>query len=56
MYNPHSPHSVGHAQLHHSHLMEESQDKVLSVSGKKKCSYCDNELGTLITSKVQKYG
>lgn len=26
-------------------IMEESQDRMLSVSGKKKCSYCGNELG-----------
>lgn len=40
-------HSVGHAlPIHHPHMMmEESQDKMLSVSGKKKCSYCGNELG-----------
>lgn len=46
-YGAHSPHSVGHAlPLHHPHLMmEESQDKMLSVSGKKKCSYCGKELG-----------
>lgn len=24
---------------------EETQDRMLSVSGKKKCSYCGNELG-----------
>lgn len=42
VYNPHHPVP---GQLHHSQLMEESQDKMLSVSGKKKCSYCENELG-----------
>lgn len=26
-------------------LVEENQDRMLSVSGKKKCSYCNNELG-----------
>lgn len=49
-YGAHSPHSVGHAlPIHHPHLMmEETQDKMLSVSGKKKCSYCGNELGIYI--------
>lgn len=29
---------------------KESHDKILSVSGKKKCSYCGNELGKWIHS------
>lgn len=29
------------------HVQESHQDKILSVSGKKKCSHCENELGKL---------
>ena len=28
------------------------QDRVLSVSGKKKCSHCKEELGTLVSRKI----
>uniref|UniRef100_V5GIF7 LIM zinc-binding domain-containing protein n=1 Tax=Anoplophora glabripennis TaxID=217634 RepID=V5GIF7_ANOGL len=43
------PQTVGHAlpTMPYSPplVLEESQDRILSVSGKKKCSYCGNELG-----------
>lgn len=42
-----NPQTVGHAMpLSYPPLaMEETQDRMLSVSGKKKCSYCGRELG-----------
>lgn len=33
-------------------IMEESQDRMLSVSGKKKCSYCGNELGIFCCNQL----
>lgn len=42
------PQTVGHAlpmSYPPSVNLEEGQDRMLSVSGKKKCSYCNNELG-----------
>lgn len=46
------PQTVGHAlpTMPYSPplVMEDSQDRILSVSGKKKCSYCGNELGNKI--------
>lgn len=44
--NPHSQ-TLGHAlpMSYPQSVSEDNQDRVLSVSGKKKCSYCGNELG-----------
>ncbi|KAF2905394.1 hypothetical protein ILUMI_00783 [Ignelater luminosus] len=42
------PHTLGHASpvaYPPPAALEDSQGKMLSVSGKKKCSYCGNELG-----------
>ncbi|KAF5283583.1 hypothetical protein FQA39_LY17285 [Lamprigera yunnana] len=44
------PHTVGHASpvaYLPPTFLEDSQGVMLSVSGKKKCSYCNNELGIL---------